>query len=218
MPPVSREDVQQEMIGAFVHEMRTPLTSLRMVIEIARRSSQGPGITLDDELTTMLQQALGDLQGLADNMQEASRLERGKVRTNPAPCDLATVLAGAREELDGACTLQLDDPASVEGSWDAPRLQDAIAAAARSAARCGDGTNTVRCAVNATPAACTLTLSCGEPGGEPRPVNADLGYPFFRAYITVLALGGSVDVDRAENYCAISLTLPLEAAARQGAG
>ena len=70
---------RREAMGAFAHEVRTPLTSIRMVMELARRQSSEGQLMLDAELAEMLSSAVDDLLGLADDLQEGSRLERGKL-------------------------------------------------------------------------------------------------------------------------------------------
>ncbi|MDZ7727949.1 MAG: histidine kinase dimerization/phospho-acceptor domain-containing protein [Dehalococcoidia bacterium] len=99
MSDETREMLRREGVGAFVHELRTPLTSLRMVIELARRSSEGDRLVLDEELAQMMESSLQDLQDLAQSLQEGSWLERGKIQLGTGPADLATVLDNARERL-----------------------------------------------------------------------------------------------------------------------
>jgi len=60
---------RREAMGAFAHEVRTPLTSIRMVLELARREGTNGELVLDGELAGMLDASVDDLQQLADDLQ-----------------------------------------------------------------------------------------------------------------------------------------------------
>lgn len=108
-------------MGAFAHEVRTPLTSIKMVMELARRQSTEGGLLLDDELAGMLRTSVDDLQSLADDLQETSRLERGRLNLSPGPCDLAAAVEAARDLLRSIEISGSVEP-GIDGPWDASRL------------------------------------------------------------------------------------------------
>ncbi len=199
------DDLRREAIGAFVHEMRTPLTSLRMVLEIARRSSNGPGVTLDDELVTMVEDAVGSLQGLADALQESSRLERGKLEPARIPARLGDLLAQLQENAGGGVEVERNT-GDIAGEWDVERLLTALSACVEAASRCGNG-GSVRLVAEQHDSGCSLRFSSGDPQGATRPVNSDLGFGFFRASTLLQAMGATVDVDRSEGHCEIRVDL-----------
>jgi len=210
-PDVDRElgeAYRREAMGAFAHEIRTPLTSIKMVIELARRQSEGDELRLDGELADMLRTSVDDLQLLADDLQEASRLERGRVTLSPGPCDLAAAINAAGDMLRG---IQLSSAATVDidGPWDAPRLVRAIAGFAESANRIGDGSGIVTLDVASAAGAVELRFCSGRPQGDERPIAADAGYSFFRSRQLVLAMGGSVHCRRAERFATFVVALPL---------
>ena len=66
--PETEEYFRREAMGAFAHEVRTPLTSIRMVMELGRRQSTGGQLVLDRELANMLSTSVDDLQRLADDL------------------------------------------------------------------------------------------------------------------------------------------------------
>lgn len=199
---------RREAMGAFAHEVRTPLTSIKMVMELAKRQSRDGELVLDTELADMLRTSVEDLQTLADDLQESSRLERGKVALSAGPCDLATAFAAARE-LSSHVALAAEIDNGIEGPWDAARLVRAIAGFTEAANRIGDGSGTVRAAAAAGTEAVTLTFVSGEPGLEERAIAADAGFSFFRSRQLVLAMGGSVHCHRAERYASFRVELPL---------
>ncbi|MBK9544639.1 MAG: HAMP domain-containing histidine kinase [Dehalococcoidia bacterium] len=141
--PEDAEHFRREAMGAFAHEVRTPLTSIKMVMELARRQSSHGELLLDTELAEMLKSSVEDLQQLADDLQEASRLERGKVALSTGPCEIATALDAARELAGNISLAGIPEP-GLEGPWDAARLVRAIAGFAVSANRIGDGSGTVQ--------------------------------------------------------------------------
>lgn len=202
------EHFRREAMGAFAHEVRTPLTSIRMVLELAKRQAKGDDLVLDPELAEMLRQSVDDLQHLADDLQEASRLERGRLVLGHGPADLAVAVEAARDLLGNAIAISgpVIDP--IEGPWDAPRLVRAIAGFAESANRIGEGSGTVALAVGMNRDAVTMQFESGAPAGQARPIGSDAGFGFFRSRQFVLAMGGSVDYVRSERYARFLVALP----------
>jgi len=195
-------------MGAFAHEVRTPLTSIRMVIELARRQARGDELVLDPELAEMLRQSVDDLQHLADDLQEASRLERGRLVVGHGPADLGAAVEAARDLLGNGIRLSGTVTGAVEGPWDGPRLVRAIAGFAESANRVGDGSGSVSFGVAKADDHVTLRFESGTPGGEERAIQSDAGFGFFRSRQFVLAMGGSVDYARSERYARFLVALP----------
>ena len=172
-----RELYRQEAIGAFSHEIRTPLTSLRMVLELARQGAQGGQLVLDSELAGMLDASIADLQQLADDLQEVSQLERGKLRLSRGPADLCAAFEAAAVLLAPRIQLAGDRPAPVLGPWDPPRLVRALAGFAEATHRIGDGRGLVHVTCTAAAREVGLTFRGGDPGGAPRSIGADAATP-----------------------------------------
>ncbi len=202
------EFYRREAMGAFAHEVRTPLTSIKMVIELARRQSKDGELSLDAELADMLAASVDDLQALADDLQESSRLERGKVVMAPGPCDLLVAVEAASDLAQHVEITASIEP-GLEGPWDAARLVRALAGFAEAANRIGDGSGEVRLEALLGEGSVELVFTSGAPGGEPRSLAADAGFSFFRARQLVLAMGGSLHCRRAERFAAFTVALPL---------
>lgn len=196
-----------EALRAFVHEVRTPLTSIRMVLALGQREAEGGAITLDAELARMLQMAVDDLQTLTDDMQEMSRIERNKAALSRGPSELAEVVEVARGALPPGLALE-GSVIAVAGPWDLVRLGRAVAGLAQGANRLGDGSGAVRIECEAEPQRLTLTLSSGASSGDGGETGAEAGYAFFRARMMILALRGTVECDRGERSCRIRVALP----------
>ncbi|MEO8541303.1 MAG: HAMP domain-containing sensor histidine kinase [bacterium] len=210
-PASEREDAElfrREAMGAFAHEVRTPLTSIKMVMELARRQSNEGELLLDAELADMLRSSVEDLQSLADDLQEASRLERGKVSLSPGPCEIGAAVEAARDLLRSIEIAGTFDD-GLEGPWDAARLVRAIAGFTESANRIGDGSGIVRLEAESDADSVALVFSSGQPGRAARAIAADAGFAFFRSRQLVLAMGGSVHCERAERYATFRVVLPL---------
>ena len=211
-PSSSQEDVElyrREALGAFAHEVRTPLTSIKMVMELARRQSNGDELLLDSELAEMLRTSVDDLQQLADDLQETSRMERGRVVLATGPCELLPAVEAARD-LTSQIELSGNPEAGIAGPWDAARLVRAIAGFTESANRIGDGSGVVRLEAKRGPSTLQLIFTSGSPGGEHRGMAADAGFSFFRSRQLVLAMGGSLHCERAERFAMFTVALPLD--------
>ncbi|KAA0232364.1 sensor histidine kinase [bacterium] len=201
---------RREAMGAFAHEIRTPLTSIRMVIEQAKRLGSGDQSILDAELSTMLNTSIDDLQRLADDLQEISRLERGKSTLAPGPCDLRAAVAAARELVTPGIELIGPNPPSITGPWDAGHLVRALAGFAQAANRIGAGSGAVDLVFEEEQDGVRLRFASGSFAGEEKPVAADAGFAFFRARQFVLAMGGEVTTRRRERAVEIAVGLPLK--------
>lgn len=211
LPGITDEEFnRREAMGAFSHEIRTPLTSIRMVLELAKREASGGNLTLDAELAQMLHTSVDDLQSLADDLQEASRLERGRTALSRGPCDLFAAYEAAAEMVRPKVRLDGAPPPAIDGPWDAPRLVRALAGFAEAANRVGDGSGVVRVASEISDSRAVITMSSGEPRGKSRPVAADVTFGFFRSRMFVLAMGGGVSWDRRERYFSVRVDLPRE--------
>jgi signal transduction histidine kinase len=206
---LDEEHYRREALGAFAHEIRTPLTSIKMVMELGSRQSRDGQLVLDAELAEMLRTSVEDLQRLADELQETSRLERGRLVLATGPCELGAAIEAARGLLGGQPAIEGELRGEVEGPWDAPRLVRALAGFALSVNRMGDGSGTVTLEVTGTAEGVTLCFTSGPPCEASRPVSADAGFSFFRARQLVLAMGGSVHSGRAERFATVTVVLPL---------
>jgi hypothetical protein len=197
-------------VGAFSHDIRSPLTAMRMVLDIARRDSGANELILDAQLAEMLTRSLTDLQTLADELQEASRLQRGKLALVRQPCSLVSVVDEARELVGPRIAISGDVP-DVDGEWDPPRLARALASFARTANLLGDGSGTVTVGGMAGMARATVTLSSGVAGeAASGPVSTDAGFRYFAARLFVLGMGGTVVAARGDGYFRLDVSLPLE--------
>lgn len=204
-PEAAASHYRREAIGAFAHDLRTPLTALRMAVDIGRQLAGGDTVTLDEQLVGMVEGALAEIEALADALHEASRLERGKLTLGDGPADLGEVLAAAQAQARGALTAGAV-PAGVSGPWDGHRLAGALASVAASVVRLA-GTETATLAIqNESPL--ELEVRAGAPGAGGEPFAAGAGFRYFHARQLLEAMGGRVVDQHGAGFALVRITLP----------
>src|SRR5439155_18603926 len=93
------EQSRRDLIGAISHDLRTPLASMRAMLEAI-----GDGVVEDEETVTRYHRRMGDeikhLSHLIDDLFELSRLDAGQAGLEPAPVDLAELVTETTESLE----------------------------------------------------------------------------------------------------------------------
>lgn len=205
--------INAEAIGAFGHDVRSPLNAIIMLIDVARRISGSNDVVLDEELTRMLLTSVDDIVRIVGELQEVSRLERGKTSLRIADSSLEIVLGQARELASGEVDLQVQAPGAFpEGTWDEERLAVAIAELARAANRSGGAPGFAELTVQSNGGTVQMALRCGVESGEVRNVDATLGWPYFRGMALLRSMGGTVTSRRQRGFMEIEITLPSNSA------
>jgi NtrC-family two-component system sensor histidine kinase KinB len=99
------DELRSELIGVASHELKTPLTTLRMTLLLLGEETAG----LTPRQREMLDAALRgceELGGTIDELLDVTRIEAGQLRLDLAPVDLdpllAQVLRGLRPRFDDA--------------------------------------------------------------------------------------------------------------------
>jgi|GEM_PF-7101596 len=126
---VEYNDLHREFVAMASHEFRTPLT----IIDGAAQSISRKVETLSKDKIRQrcgeIRQAVMRMTGLIESTLSAEQLELGKVRMEPQPIDLATLLTQVRDSQQRISpsyrlTLDLQDmPAEIEGD---PRLLEQV--------------------------------------------------------------------------------------------
>lgn len=208
-PDAETQRYRVEAIAAFSHEIRTPLTSLKMLIELGRRHGADGEVRLDAEMTQMLVLTVDEIHRMVDEVQESSRLMRGKLRLRDASQSLNSIFEQTAHYLPAGFDLNGSLPSDITGSWDGERLPRAIAGFASAVDRLGRGNGHVETAFEHQPGHIVMTFGSGMPAGVCEPFfNADAGFPFFTARQLVLAMGGSVHCERFDHCARVRVTLP----------
>jgi PAS domain S-box-containing protein len=130
------------------HELKTPLTTMGLRLHLRRRRMRSS----DVETAVRLMEAdldadrrqLDRLTRLVNDMLDISRINAGKLKLRPAPCNLAALARETAEfyapqVAESGCTLELHLDDTVEGLWDSDRLEQAVANLLTNALRYGKG-------------------------------------------------------------------------------
>lgn len=116
------------------HELKTPVTAMKMQVQLARRRMADPQGLSPERVNTLVEQLDGSLTRLArliDEMLDVSRIERGRLALWPGRVELRTLItetvARFSAQLEEAgIALSVDAPEEVCGEWDRYRLEQVL--------------------------------------------------------------------------------------------
>jgi len=110
------DDMKSDLIGTVSHEIKTPLTSIRMVLHLLDEQKTGP---LNDRQEKIVGSALDDCERLLatlNNLLQLSRSESGQAQLDRQPihaseliADVSSSLAGRLEEVGVSIRHDLED-------------------------------------------------------------------------------------------------------------
>lgn len=155
---------RDEFLGIASHELKTPLTSLRLQIQMAQR-----GLTPADP-DKLIKQA-NRLARLVDDMLDISRINAGKLVLDPAPADLSAlvndVLDRFQPQLAAAgSSVRRDLAPGLVGAWDAYRLEQVLTNLITNAMKYAPG-KAIEVATRLRDGKAVLTMSDEGPGVAP---------------------------------------------------
>jgi len=130
--------VRDEFLGIASHELKTPLTSLRLQLQMAQR-----GIQPVDPVQILKQ--TDRLLRLIEDMLDVSRIEAGRLQLERATTDLATVAAAVLDRFEpqvaaAGSRIVRDLAPGVAGDWDAYRLEQVVTNLVTNALKYAPGT------------------------------------------------------------------------------
>jgi PAS domain S-box-containing protein len=142
--------LRDEFISIASHELKTPLTPLRLHMQILERVLRDPVLAQHpqaERLSRMISTAesqLNRLSGLVDALLDVSRIRVGKLTLEREDVDLSELVLEAidrfREECKAVgCELTVDRDSRVIGHWDRLRIEQAIANLLTNAMKYGTG-------------------------------------------------------------------------------
>jgi signal transduction histidine kinase len=84
---------KDEFLATLAHELRNPLAPLRTSLELIRLAGDRPGAV--EDVRTMMEEQLGQLVRLVDDLLDVSRITSGKIRLHRQPSSLIALVNAA---------------------------------------------------------------------------------------------------------------------------
>ena len=136
--------VRDQFISTASHELKTPLTSLSLVVQQMARAQGGDPSSEDRRRVVSLLRQTQRLSRLVDGMLDVSRISSGRMHLNLESVDLSEVVreVGATFSEEAAlvgATLTIDAPEPVTGQWDRMRLEEILSNLLSNAVKYGQG-------------------------------------------------------------------------------
>jgi len=207
---------RDEFILVASHELKTPMTSLRMQVQLLDRDLRNAGMRMRVAVGTrvaFLFRQLARLSTLVNTLLDVSSITEGKLRVEPREIDFALVVRHVVAEMEedvrrrgSPMTLELEEP--LFGQWDPVRLEQLVTNLLSNAAKFGAGKPiVVRLQRDGT--AALLTVEDRGIGMAPEDLGrifgkyeraslarryGGLGLGLFVVQRLVEAMGGSIDV------------------------
>jgi PAS domain S-box-containing protein len=126
--------VRDEFLSVASHELGTPLTSVRLLVDTLLRSIRKQ----PDQGTELMETRLGAigeqlirLSNLVDTLLDVSHIAEGRLILSPEPVELASLVRrviGRMNQVatDAGCAVSLSAPQPVHGMWDRVRTEQVV--------------------------------------------------------------------------------------------
>jgi signal transduction histidine kinase len=227
--------VREQFISTASHELKTPLTSLSLVVQQMARVRAGDAIPGAEQRLRNLQRHTERLARLVDDLLDVSRVTAGRLHLDIARFDLVEVVREVVARFDhdvarAGATIRVDAPAVVMGEWDRLRVDQIVTNLLSNAVKYGAG-KPVYVSVSARGPDAVLVVADGGVGiasadqariferferGAHAAGYGGFGLGLFIVREIVTALDGTVTVESAPQHGArFTVVLP---AARRAAG
>jgi PAS domain S-box-containing protein len=129
-------DARDEFLSIASHELKTPLSSLSLQLQLADRSIKPetneapPPAVLSKSFKRSLKQ-VRSLGNLVDDLLDVSKMQRGKLNLNYEETDLTVLVKSIveqfAEQLKAAkCLIEINFPATLVGDWDPHRIEQVL--------------------------------------------------------------------------------------------
>ncbi|HEY1227246.1 MAG TPA: hybrid sensor histidine kinase/response regulator, partial [Ramlibacter sp.] len=128
--------MRDDFMSMVSHELRTPLNTLYLETQVRKlHLSKGNTVHFGPErLPAMIERDQRQIQSmvrLIDDMLDVTRLRSGSLTIQPKPMDLAALARHAVDTLAqqaeaAGCSITLDAPEPVQGSWDEFRIEQVV--------------------------------------------------------------------------------------------
>lgn len=138
--------LRDDFISIASHELKTPLTALRMQLQVIPRYLKDTAVPGKGSLQTLFRNSLRQLEqfsGLVDNLLDVSRASAARMTLNLERVDLSqavrTVVEHYQSELkEAGCSVE-ENLASIQGYWDPIRIEQVVVNLLTNAMKYGAG-------------------------------------------------------------------------------
>jgi PAS domain S-box-containing protein len=139
--------LRDEFLSIAAHELKTPLTTLQLQLDMLKKSIAGGGVK-DEKLgwrVASVMRQTDRLTRLVEDLLDISRITAGRMTLNQEVCDLVEIVQevlGSFEALakHAGSTLETDLPCEpVRGRWDRSRIEQVIVNIVSNALKYGAG-------------------------------------------------------------------------------
>jgi len=123
--------MKDELLSIASHDLRTPVTVMKAQAQLMRRTLEQGQVDpnpLCDRVDLMVEQA-DRLTRMLSVLLDLSRVEAGRLDLNLEPVDLSILIRRVAMSVQALSTnhvIQVNTPPSVEGIWDAARLEQVV--------------------------------------------------------------------------------------------
>jgi signal transduction histidine kinase/HAMP domain-containing protein len=126
-------EIKRDIISTVSHQLKTPLTSVRMAVHLLLSEKTGPLLEKQVELLLAAREDSERLYGIIEDLLDLSRIESGKATMHMAPIPLVQMVSEAVQAFqtqakDAGLELQTDIPADLpDVSADTARIAHVLA-------------------------------------------------------------------------------------------
>lgn len=124
--------MRDEFLSIAAHELNTPLTSLKLMVQALTRAPAAPPPEKVARGLNLADRQIVRLTRLVDDLLDVSQLQAGRLALHLEEVDLAGVARDVVEQLGGTAgasgsTIALEASGPVVGIWDRMRLEQVVA-------------------------------------------------------------------------------------------
>jgi signal transduction histidine kinase len=123
--------LKDDLLSIASHDLRTPATVLKLQGQLMRRELEhdgAPSARIAERLQMMMDQT-DRLTKMLNMLLDLSRVEAGRLDLSPEPIDLVDAIKRVVVSVAGLSSehlIEIQSPPSIEGVWDAARLQQVL--------------------------------------------------------------------------------------------
>ena len=86
------DQLKQDFVASVTHELRSPLTSLRMYIDLFFKGATGTLTEKQTEFLKIMKESSGRLANFIDDLLDVAKIERGKMQINKSAFEISAII------------------------------------------------------------------------------------------------------------------------------